>query len=99
MDAPFPPGASAVVTPDQLSTQLGNEVVILGLRDSIYYGLGDVGARIWQLLQTRHTIAEIVHTVTTEYDVAADRAEADLQALLQDLHARGLVAITPPDLA
>jgi hypothetical protein len=99
MDAPFPPGASAVVTADQLSTQLGNEVVILGLRDSVYYGLADVGARVWQLLQTRRTVAEIVQTLVTEYDVAANKAEADLQTLLQDLQARGLIAVTPPDLA
>jgi hypothetical protein len=99
MDAPFPPGASAVVTPDQLSTQLGHEVVILGLRDSVYYGLADVGARIWELLQTRRTINEIVRILVTEYDVTPDKAEGDLQTLLRDLHERGLIAITPPDLA
>ena len=89
--------ASVVVNPEQLSTQLGNEVVILGLRDSVYYGLSDVGARVWEVLQTPHTVAEIVDVLVAEYDVPAERAETDVQVLLADLHARGLVDITPPN--
>jgi hypothetical protein len=86
-----------VVNQEQLSTQLGDEVVILGLRDSVYYGLANVGARVWEALQTPHTLGEIVDMIVAEYDVPAERAEADLQVLLADLHARGLVDITPPD--
>ena len=97
MTAPFPPEASAAATGDQLSTRLGDEVVILGLRDSVYYGLTDVGARIWELLQTRRTLAEIVGVMVEEYDVTAEQAEADLNRLLADLQARGLVAVSEPD--
>jgi hypothetical protein len=38
---PLPSDAVAVVSADQLSTRLGDEVVILGLRDSVYYGLSE----------------------------------------------------------
>ena len=89
--------SSAVVSTDQLSTQLGDEVVILGLKDSVYYGLSKVGTRVWQLLQTPHPIEEIVDVVVAEYTVTRETAEADVMKLLADLHARGLVAITPPD--
>ena len=93
----FTGSASAVATTDQLSTRLGEEVVILGLRDSVYYGLANVGARIWELLQTRRTLDDIVAVLVAEYEVSAEKAQADLVKLLTDLHARGLVAITPPD--
>jgi hypothetical protein len=91
------PDASVVATGDQLSTDFGNEVVILGLRDSVYYGLEEAGARVWQLLQVRRTIAEIVDVLVAEYDVPRDRADADVRALVADLQTRGLVAITPAD--
>jgi hypothetical protein len=94
VNAPFPGEAVAVATTEQLSTQLGDEVVILGLQDSVYYGLTKVGARIWELLQTPRTLTDIVEAVVAEYDVAPEQAEADLQGLLIDLQARGLVAIT-----
>ena len=97
VDASIPLDAAAVAAADQLSTRLGDEIVILGLRDSVYYGLDGVGGRIWDLLQTPRTLGEILDVLVTEYEVARDRAAADLTALVANLHARGLVAITLPD--
>jgi hypothetical protein len=97
MSAPIPLDAAAVATTDQLSTRLGDEVVILGLQDSAYYGLTEVGARIWDLLQTRRTLKDIVDVLVAEYDVSRERATADLSALITDLDARGLVAVILPD--
>ena len=98
METPLARNTRAVVTPEQLSTKLGDEVVILGLRDCVYYGLTTVGARIWALLQTPHTVGEIVDVLVSEYDVTPEEAEADLVALLADLDARGLIAVTPAEL-
>lgn len=99
MSASLPLDAAAVATPDQLSTRLGEEVVILGLRDSAYYGLAEVGARIWDLLQTPRTLADIVDILVAEYEVNAERAADDLRMLIGQLQSRGLVAITLPDRA
>jgi hypothetical protein len=60
----------------------------------MYYGLTGAGARIWELVQTPRTIDEILTAITAEFDVDRQRAAADLDALLADLQARGLVAIT-----
>ena len=97
VDEPLPPDTVAVVTGDQLSTRLADEIVILGLRDSVYYGLSDVGARIWDLLQTRRTLGEIVSVLVEEYDVSREEAAAGLDRLVRELETRGLVAITLPD--
>ena len=96
---PLPSDAAVVATADQLSTRLGDEIVILGLRDSVYYGLSDVGARIWDLIQTPRTLSEILSSLVAEYDVSAADAAAGLDRLLRDLETRGLVAITLPDRA
>ena len=95
----LPSNAAVVVTADQLSTRLGEEIVILGLRDSVYYGLSDVGARIWDLIQTPRTVEEILNALVAEYEVTADDAAAGLGHLLRDLETRGLVAISGPDRA
>jgi hypothetical protein len=95
----LPPDTVAVVTDDQLSTRLADEIVILGLRDGVYYGLSDVGARIWDLVQTRRTLNEIVGVLTEEYDVSREEAATGLDRLIRELETRGLVAITLPDRA
>lgn len=81
----------------QLSTRLGDEIVILGLRDSVYYGLSDVGARIWDLIQTRRTLGEIVSVLVDEYDVSREEAAAGVDQLIKELETRGLVGLTLPD--
>ena len=93
MPGPYSLDALVVAAPEQLSTTLGDDVVILGLRDTVYYGLSDTGTRIWQLLQTRRRVDEIATSIVGEYDVTIEQAIADLQALLADLEARGLVRI------
>jgi hypothetical protein len=97
VNEPLPPDAVAVVTDDQLSTRLADEIVILGLRDSVYYGLSDVGARIWDLVQTKRTLGGIVSVLVEEYDVSREEAAAGLDRLIRELETRGLVAITLPD--
>jgi coenzyme PQQ synthesis protein D (PqqD) len=93
MPAPYALDALVVAAPEQLSTTLGDDVVILGLRDSVYYGLSGPGTRIWQLLQTPRRVDDIARSIAGEFDVTCDQAVADLQALLRDLEARGLVRI------
>ena len=74
---------------------LGEEVIILGLDDSMYYGLTGTGARIWELAaDAAHRSTRSSTTITAEFDVDRQRAEADLDALLANLQSRGLVAIT-----
>ena len=94
----FPRDASVVATERQLSTTLGDEVIILGLDDTIYYGLSETGVRIWELIQARRTIGEILDVLVAEYEVDGHRAETDLEAVLVDLHSRGLIAISQPPL-
>lgn len=89
------PGTRVVASRSQLSTQLSGEAVILGLRDSVYYGLAGAGARIWELVQQPVRLSDVAATVSREFDVDASRATADLLALANDLLARGLIDVVP----
>ena len=90
-----PPSADTlyIATRDQLSTEQGGEIVFLGLRDGIYYGLSGAGARLWQLLETPRSLAAVVDRLVEEFDVTRDELQLDLELLLESLRARGLVAI------
>lgn len=80
-----------VVSDEQVSTALGDETVILGMQDGVYYGLDAVGARIWALLATPHRVTDLVVTLSGEFEVAPDRLERDVLALLDDLADRRLI--------
>lgn len=80
-----------VVSDEQVHTSLGDEAVILGLQDGVYYGLDAVGARVWSLLAAPRRVWEIVDVVTEEFEVGRDRCEHDVLALLDELIGRRLI--------
>jgi len=86
---------TVVVSPDQVSTSVGEEAVILGAQAGQYFGLSEVGARIWALLQTAQPVTELCAQICAEYDVQADTCERDVIALLEELHAKGLIDVRP----
>jgi len=85
------PDTRIVAITEQVSCDLAGEAAILSLRNGTYYGLDRVGARIWNLIQQPRTVKEILDTLLAEYDVDAERCAADLQRLLTELTAQGLV--------
>lgn len=89
----IPPGATIVAAKDMLSSEFGTELVLLNLHDGVYYGLEDVGARIWKLLQQPVTVVAMRDALVSEYDVEPGRCERDLRALLGKLASRGLIEI------
>jgi hypothetical protein len=82
-----------VAVKENLSCALGEERAILQMRSGVYYGLDPVGARLWSLLDKPRTVEELRETLVSEYDVETSRCEGDLFALLEKLHAEGLIEI------
>jgi hypothetical protein len=81
-----------VVTRDQVSCDIGGETAILNLGSGIYYGLDDIGSRIWDLIQKPKTIADLETILLEEYDVESDRIASDLRELCEKLAAARLIA-------
>ena len=77
---------------DAIASAVGDETVILHLKNGAYYGLDAVGTRIWELLKEGHAPAAICARMADEYDVAPDVIEADVRRLLGELEASDIVA-------
>ena len=86
-----------VATKEEVSCKLGEEAAILGLKNSVYYGLNSVGARVWELLQEPKSLEEIQTTIISEYDVSAEQAQKDLLQFMRGMLAEGLVELSGPD--
>jgi hypothetical protein len=81
-------------TQGQVSSDLAGEAVILDLTSGVYYGLNEVGAKIWHLIQQPCTVQALQHTLLQEYDVDPEVCTQDLFQLLQELQVAGLVNIS-----
>lgn len=86
--------STVVAARDQTSCDFDGEAVILNLVSEKYYGLNDVAARIWGLIQRPTTVGAIRDALVAEFEVTADRLDQDLAAWLTEMAAEGLVEIT-----
>jgi len=85
--------STIVATSAQVSTALGEEIIILHTERGVYFGLNGVGSLIWKQIQLPCRVEEIRDAIMREYEVSADRCEQDLTNLLQELHQQDLVEI------
>lgn len=78
-------------SPDVVFRDLDGEAVILDLESGTYFGLNEVGTRVWQLVGEGRGQPEIVAVLAAEYD--ADRAtiERDVIRLVEELRDRRLI--------
>lgn len=83
-----------VATTEQVSCALGDESAILNLKNSVYYGMDPVGTCVWNWLQQPRSVEELRNKILDEYEVDAQRCEKDLFALLEKMHAEGLIQVS-----
>ena len=85
--------ATVQAVPNQVSSVLGSETVVLQLKTGTYFGLNEVGSRVWALVQQPTTLDAILRAITDEYDVAPETCERDLLELLSSLQRANLVRV------
>ena len=84
---------SVTISPEVMSQEVSGETVLLDLQSESYFGLDEVGTRIWQLLQEQETLQGVYEVMLEEYDVAPDRLQADLEELMVQLSDSGLISL------
>lgn len=88
-------GGKLTLGKDVLFRDLGGEAVVLNLRTGKYYGLDEVGARMWGLLVQHGDVARVQEELLREYDVTSERLKEDLLHFVGELVSYGLVQVDP----
>ena len=85
---------TVVVSDSQTSTEVGGERVILDLDRGVYYGLNEVGARIWAMMESPVTVDEIVTALLDEFeDVSRAECRDDVVNLLEEMEEQKLIRV------
>lgn len=81
--------------PDQISSTLDEETIVLQLKSGTYYGLNKIGTRIWNYIQSPKSVGEVRETLLSEYEIEIEKCDQELQNLLEQLYSEGLIQIHP----
>ena len=74
-----------------MTANMNGSAVMMDISTGKYYNLGEIGGRIWELLEEPMTVAALVKKLTAEYDVSVAQCRADILPFLTKLVERGLV--------
>jgi hypothetical protein len=81
------------LSPEVISQEVSGETVLLDLESENYFGLDEVGTRIWQLIKENGDLQTVYRTMLEEYEVDEERLQADLETLLGEIAELGLVTL------
>lgn len=74
-----------------MTADMNGSAVMMDIMTGKYYNLGEVGGRIWELLEEPATLSELIGKLTAEYDVSAEQCRTDILPFLNTLLERGLL--------
>jgi hypothetical protein len=75
-----------------LAAQVGEELVMMSVDSGVYIGLNDVGARVWDLIETPRDMGELCSTLSEEFDTTPDVCRPEVEAFLAQLEQRGAIS-------
>ena len=85
--------AKVLVPAGVLIRELEGESVLLNINSETYFGLDEIGTRMWQLLTTCESIRAAYKSLLLEYDVEPEKLYQDLESLIEKLVEHGLLEV------
>ena len=76
-----------------LSAAVDGEVVMFHPERGAYFSLGDVGSRVWELVEQPVTMDEVCRILVEEYDVDPETCRTEVEAFVSQLLEAGLVEL------
>jgi hypothetical protein len=95
MSADISTSARAVASPHALAVDVAGQTALLHTRSEIYFGLDEVGTRIWSEVTGAASIDAALARLNDIFDVEPERLREDVLALLRQLEEHDLVDIQP----
>ena len=80
---------------DWLAAKVGDELVMMSAEKGNYIGLSEVGARIWELLETPQDMDALCARLQQEFEVAPETCRTEVGDFLNELAKHGAVALDP----
>src|SRR5207244_1097272 len=64
---------------------MDGEAIIINLANGVYYSMDKVGGLIWEMLEGKYSLEEMITATVVQYDVSRGQAQADIEQLVEEL--------------
>ena len=70
---------------------IDGEAIIINLETGVYYSMQGIGGDVWSMIAAQRSFGSMLDEIVATYDVTADDARRDLEAVVGELIEEGLV--------
>jgi hypothetical protein len=82
---------------EMLSGVVDDEIVMLNMDSDQFHHINETGRRIWELLETPRSVAEVCDILFEEFEVRQDTCQKEVLDFFKALRARGVVLVSRPE--
>lgn len=80
--------------PGNIVSDMAGEKVMLSVKKGKYFNLGEVGGEIWDLIEEKISVNQLVSVLVERYDVEFDKCKSQVISFLDVLLKEELVQIS-----
>ncbi len=73
------------------ANEIDNEVVMMHIKTGKYYGLDDIGSRLWERMKEKIQVGELIGQLLEEYEVSEEECAKDVLEILVELQSNELI--------
>ena len=83
---------SSFEIPEQVRfREIDGEAILLNLDSGVYFGLDEIGTRVWSLISEQLSLSDVQRRMIAEFDVSQSQLHQDLDQLIRELLSQGLL--------
>lgn len=76
---------------DLISNEIDGEIVMMSIEKGNYYGMNNIGSRIWSLIEQPVRVSDIISSLTLEYDVSYETCAKEVLSFLRSLQNENII--------
>ena len=69
-----------------VDSDIDGETVMMSIENGEYYGLDDIGSRIWELIEHPVKVSDLIDTLLERFDVDRETCKIDVLKFLNELN-------------
>ena len=78
---------------DLLTSNIGEEVVMMSIENSAYYGLDPVGSKIWDMLDKPVSVSDLCEHLQECFDVSPQQCQKDVLEFLIEMQEEDMLVV------
>lgn len=78
---------------DLVMSEVDDEIMLMSVDSGKYYGMDEIGSRIWQLIRQPIAISSLCDLLAEEFEVDDLTCQRDVLTFLNELSGEGLIKI------